>query len=252
MVGFERLPVDEGGMPMDVALKLQQLLLLFGTAEPRLVDQPQGASAAVGGNNQESRIVLQVRPRTTRPAVHTQNPPESRPDAGGNAPNASADSTQDLAFVGRAFNSALQHVRDHSRDTTAEAHAWLTAEIRLIVFSLRRELRKLHDAKDNPLLLPEYAINPAIPLALYSSTIPFVLVQYKTQFMDCLITLFKACDLNAKFLFLTIGTPAFEIQIKFPPGGAQSASQSIGNRLFDPEFENEFVSSVQALTMEPK
>lgn len=219
MSGFERLPVDEGGIPMDLALKLQQLLLLFGTAEPRLVVQPQVGPAAVSGNTSQSQAVIQVRTEPTRPGGDNHNRPESSPDAGGNIPNASADSTQDLAFVGRAFNSALQQIRDHSqdRDMTAEAHAWLTAEIRLIVLSLRKELRKLHDGNDNHLLLPEYAMNPAVSLKLYSSTIPHVLVKYKTQFSDCLIQLFEACDLNAKCEFIGMWRPAFLYDIIFPP-----------------------------------
>ncbi|KAL0634542.1 hypothetical protein Q9L58_006561 [Maublancomyces gigas] len=252
--GFERLPVDEGGIPMDVALKLQQLLLLFGTAEPRLVVQPQVAPATVSGNTSQSQAVIRVRAEPTRPAGDNHNRPESPPHAGGSIPNASADSTQDLAFVGRAFNSALQQIRDDSRnqDRTAEAHAWLTTEIRSIVSKLRMELRILHDGNDNHLLLPEYAINPAVSLKLSSSTIPSVLVKYKTQFSDCLIQLFQACDLNAKCEFTGMWRAAFLYDINFPPGDAQTASQNFGNRLFDPEFENEFMSSIQALTIEPK
>lgn len=251
--GFERLPIDEGGMPMDVALKLQQLLLLFGTAEPRLVMQPQVARAAVSGNIPQSQIVLQARPEPTRPAGDNHNRPQCPPDSEGNVPNPSADSTQNLAFVGRAFNTALQQIRDYTQDCdmTAEAHAWLTAEIRSTVLSLRKELRNLHAGNDNHLLIPDYAINPAVPLMLFSSTVPPVLVKYKTQFQDCLIKLFKACDLDANCAFMEMGRPAFAIDIKFAPGDAQRASQNLGNKLFDPEFENEFVSSVQVLAIEP-
>lgn len=238
-------------MPIDVALKLQRLLLLFGTPDPELVVQRQEASAVVSGVNSDSEIVLQVRQQTTRPDEANQNQPGSTPfEPGERIP---ADSSLDLSFVGRAFNSALQYVDDRSSDhnMTTEARAWLTSELRSVMLALRNELRSLDNHKNNPILLPRYAIHRDKPLQLFSATIPYVLVQYSTQFTDCLLKLFTACNLDAVCVLLPGSRACLVSEIKFAPGGAQSESQTVGNRLFDPEFETQFVSAVQALTMEP-
>lgn len=241
-------------MPIDVALQLQRLLLLLGTPDPELVVQPQEVSAAVSGVNSNSEIILQVRQRATGPDGVNQNQPGSTPyEPRENSSGPSADSSPDLAFVGRAFNSALHYIDHRSSDhnMTTEARAWLTSEIRSVMSALKKELRSLDDHKDNPILLPRYAIHRDKPLQLFSATIPYVLVQYSTQFTDCLLKLFTACNLDAVCVLLPGNRACLVSQIKFAPGGAQGESQTVGNRLFDPEFETQFVSAVQALTMEP-
>lgn len=254
MAKFQRLPAEQGGIPIDVALKLQQLLLLFGAPEPQLVMQPQEAPTAGGEDNPHSQIVLQVRPRATGQIGANQNQPRSAPfSPGSNRPRESADASQDLSFVGRAFNSALQYVHDRAsdRNMTIEARAWLTAEIRSVVCSLQKELRSLHEHKDDPIRLPEYAVDHDVPLRLFSATIPPLLVPYRAQFIDCLLGLFNACGFDATCVPITFGRLSLKSEIKFMPGGAQGENQTVGNRLFDPEFEEKFVSAVQALSMEP-
>lgn len=227
MAGFERLPIDEGGMPIDALLKLQHLLLLFGTPEPRLVVQPAGAN---------------------------QSPSRSSFDAGENTPSASPDDTGGYAHVGRRFNSAIQYVHHHAHnyDWTAEAGAWVESELIALIDSLKTELDRLEENKDKPLLLPEYAVNPAVPLRFFSSKIPFLLVKYNKTFINEVLWLFNLCELNGTCVFHTIGGPCLLIEMWFARGGVQSQSQGLRNRLFDAEFANELVSSIQRLTMEPK
>lgn len=222
-VGCERLPINEGGIPACMVLKLQHLLLLFGTPEPRFVVQPTGACQSLPGLS-----------------FH----------AADNIPSVSADTTQGPAQVGRRFNSAVQYVHDHSHnyDWATEASDWVKAEFTILVDSLRTELGKLEDNKDKPLLLPEYAVNPAVPLRFFSSKIPFLLVKYNKTFINDVLWLFNLCELNATCVFHTIGGPCLLIEIWFARGGMQS----LGNRLFDAEFANELVRSIQRLTMEPK
>lgn len=253
---FQRLPAEQGGIPIDVALKLQKLLLLFGAPEPQLLVPPQEAPIVDGGDGPHSQIVLRVRPGATGPGGANQNQPMPAPfSPGANSPGVSADASHDLSFVGWAFNSALKYVHDSSseRNMTSEARAWLTAEIHCVVRELQNELRKLHKHKDNPALLPEYATNHDVPLELLSTTIPSLMVPYHAQFIDCLTGLFNACGFNATCVPRTMGRGRLFLQteIRFEPGGAQGENQTVGNRLFDPGFEEEFVRAVQALSMQP-
>lgn len=241
---FERVPVRDGGLPMNVALKLQQLLLLYGTPELELAVRPQGAPATLGGtspDDRESQIVLRVQPEAETPM-----------DPGEDSPPPFTDPNQDPAFVGRAFNSALQYIHNRwsNQNMTPAAHAWLMAELPLIMDQLKRNLRKLHDHRDSPINLPEYAIDRSIPLHLCSSTIPRVLVPYGSQLLDCILRLLKSCDLNATCTLVTAITPFILCKITFAPGVSESDSQTM-NRIFDPDLENKFATAVQALSLEP-
>lgn len=254
--GFERLPVEDGGLPIDIALKLQRLLLLYGTPEPRQTTQVQRASApAIGFSTQEPepQIRQQVHSEVAKPIRGNQPRPDPPQDFAEDIPTPSPDPDHDLASVGRAFNSALKYVHDRSahRDMTIEAHAWLAAEIHAIMVRLKRELHGLNAHKDNPVRLPKYAINREKPWTFFSSYVPDVLLPYSAQFQDCFRKLFGACKLNAKCSLCTFGTPCFAYDITFAPNAEQGDAQA-GNRIFDPEFENEFVSAVKVLTIEPK
>lgn len=238
MAGLERLPVDEGGMPMDVALKLQHLLLLLGTPDPQLEVPRQAASSSVRVRGRDSPVVA-------------PNPIPRRlllPGTSDGILGASAESMEDLIDIGRAFNSALAYVHDHlgDRNMTVEAHAWITAEIRALLLDLRKELRTLHTNRDNPLLLPVYAIDRTKPLQLLSGVVPHALVGYRTQFADLMTKLLKDCYLDATCRNLTT---SIVIEILFPPG---AEVLTVGSRLFDPAFENEFVNAVDAVSLVPK
>lgn len=256
MAKFQRLPAEQGGVPIDVALKLQKLLLLFGAPEPQLLVPPQDAPTVGGGDNPHSQIVLRVHPGATGPGGASQNEPMSALlSRGANSTGTSADASQDLSFVGCAFNSALKYVHDRAseRNMPSEARAWLTAEIRSVVRALQNELRSLHEHKDNPARLSEYAIHHDVPLELLSTTIPSLLVPYRAQFIGCLLGLFNACGFNATCVPMALprGRLFLMIEIRFEPGGAQGENRTVGNSLFDPGFEDEFVSAVQALSMQP-
>lgn len=255
MPGLERLPVEKGGIPIDVALKLQRLLLLFGTPDPRLGVQPETAPGPVGGGSPGSQIVLQVRRGPTRPARANPIPRGSASfNTGEGIPGPSTDYSQDFSAIGRAFNTSLQYIGDRlsERNLSAEAHAWITAEIPLIMLALRKELSLLHANRDNTSMLPEYAINRKAPLMVYTSPLPYVIVRYNPQFMAILAKLMKACDLDDTDIRPSMASPALVISITFPPRGAQSESHTLGNRLFDPGFESEFVGAIEALTSEPE
>lgn len=221
--GFESLPVEDGGLPLDVALKLQRLLLLYGAPEPKLGTVDTRSSA-----QPETQVVLQVRPGVQRGQLPVQL-----------VDNANLD----LAAVGRAFNSTLNYVQQHSsqQNLSSDAQAWLMAETRSVMLRLKDELHTLYINKDSPLLLPAYAVNRDATLAMVSTTLPHVLHQYSTQFEDCLVRLFNACGLGARCQFVP-ESRAFLSYVSFPAG------VPTGSRLFDTEFENEFVIGVQALT----
>lgn len=232
MAGFESLPVEDGGLPMDVALKLQRLLLLYGAPEPRLVEQGAlGTGGRRDSGQPQNQVVLQVRRGIERPVQHV---PEELVFY----------SNPELASVGRAFSSALDYVQHHSVQTnlSSDAQAWMMNESRSVMSKLKKELHELSNNKDNPLLLPEYAVNRDATLLMLSSKIPHVLERYSTQFEACLVNLFNACGLGVRCSLIPGAQLALLCYITFPEG------VPTGSQLFDPEFENAFVSGVQAIT----
>lgn len=255
VAGLERLPVDQGGMPIEVAMQLQHLMLLLGTPDLQPAELLQAASGTVGLDNPDSQIVVHVPQGPTRPGGANQNPHQSPPrNPSEGIPGAYAEDNHDLSFIGRSFNSALKYIHDRSTEhnMSAEAYAWIKTEIRMFMLGLQKNLRHLYDNKDNPVLLPEYAINRAVPMNMYSSRIPYALAQYQTQFQDLIVRLMTACDFKVTCVPIPRGISSFLIKIEFPRGGAQNENSTIGNRVFDSAFEDEFLSAIDALTFEPK
>lgn len=248
MTSRERLPVEVGGMPMDVALKLQRLLLLYGAPKPRLVMQGAG-----GLDKREPQFVPQAGAGFERPAggthdappVHVQEESERDAPSGGPVPS--------LPNIGNAFNAAIQYVQDHSEhhNLTPQTQAWLTTEVHSVVSTLRKELCMLHKNKDNPVLLPDYALDSRVPFTLYTACIPFVLRQYSNQLLDWLMRLLEACGLKATGV-VTQGQQLIRLNIRFSPGASGRESNTIGNPIFDPEFESSFVSGIQSLVLDSR
>lgn len=215
---------------MDVALQLQRLLLLYGTPEPDLaVDSPPPSVEITADTpvQPESQLTL----RATRPSG---SPP------GQTDPN--------LASLGRVFTATLNHVtaRTAQRNLSPEAHAWLTTEIRTTLQRLRTELHNLRVNADNPLLLPKYVFNRDLPLQLFTEATPFALGRYAVEFVECMMRLFRACELDATCTILeTSQGVRLMSDIKF--GQYEEEQEGTGGRLFDEEFEEEFISALQAL-----
>lgn len=234
ITGVERVPVREGGLPMDVALQLQRLLLLYGTPEPDLAVDSPSASAEIMADTPvqpESQLTLRVA-RTTG-----SSPEQTEPN---------------LASIGRSFTATLNYVAERSaqQNLSTEAHAWLTTEIRTTLHRLRTELLSLRENKDSPLLLPKYVFNRDFPLQLFSATIPYALVRYGSEFEECMVRLLRTCELEATCQLLKMGRVCLATDIKFGP--YEEEQEGTGGRLFDEEFEEEFVSAVKALGLEGK
>lgn len=236
-------------MPMDVALKLQQLLLLYGAPEPRLVTQIAG-----GLDRCEPQFVSQDGGGFERPGRAPHDGPQSHAHEESARPGRSDHPIPGLTELGDAFNSAIRYVQDHSgqHNLTPQAHAWLSIEIPSALSKLRTELRMLNENKDNPVLLPEYALDCHVPLRLCSMTIPFALKQYSGPLMDYLLQLLHACGFNATARVYDITRLYISLSIKFSPGAAGREGDTIGNRIFDPELEREFVSGIQSLMLDSK
>lgn len=242
MTSRERLPVEDGGMPMDVALKLQRLLLLYGAPKPRLVMQGAG-----GLDKREPQFVPQAGAGFERPAggthdaplVHVQEESERDAPSGGPVPS--------LSNIGNAFNEAIQYVQDHSRrhNLAPQAQAWLTTAAQSVVSELRNELSMLNKNKDNPILLPEYALSFGMPLRLSTAKLPFALWPYNNQLIDWLIQLLANCGLSATGA-IAYSQSLIRLSITFSPVASGRESSTTGNRIFDPEFESAFVSGIQS------
>lgn len=246
MTGRERLPVEDGGMPIDVALKLQRLLLLYGTPQPQLVTQVAGVLA-----RREPQFVPQDAGEFEEPSRGSHNRPQFHAPEESERPGRSNRPIPDLTDLGAAFNSAIQYVQDHSgqHNLTPQAHAWLTTAVCSVVSKLRTELRKLNQHKDNPVLLPEYALNCSEHLDLTTDEIPFALMQYSKPLMDCLLRLLHACGFTATARVLTFCRRVIHLSVTFSPGAAGRECDTIGNRVFDSEFEREFVNGIQSLVL---
>lgn len=229
IAGVEMVSIREGGLPMDVALQLQRLLLLYGAPEPELGVGPQSALATIPAEP-SGRPALRLPFRADRPT----RPLPEQTDPG-------------FASIGQTFTATLNYLaaRSAQRNMSPEAHEWLTAEIRSTLSRLRTELRKLHENKDQPLLLPKFVFDRSHPLKLFSATIPFVLMRYSAEFEECMMRLFRACDLQGTCKTLKEGQRCLMSEITF-----RAQEEGTGECLFDKGFEDEFVRAAEAMGLE--
>lgn len=114
------------------------------------------------------------------------------------------------------------------------------------------ELRNLHANKDNPFSLPVYALDPQIPLKLFTPAVPYMLVLYHDQFEDYLRQLLKACGLDAETWFVTIfdGGGRIGIDIMFPILPSGMKTRTVRNLIFNADFQNDFFGAVKGLKLE--
>lgn len=209
---------------MDVALKFQQLLLLYGTPESQIL---------VPGDK-VAETTVDIRPKVP----------------GGTRGNEPDPAEPDLSQIGQAFNSIIEYAnnRFHEYNLNPDAQEWLTTAVRTVVGRLKGELHKLYKNRDHPLLLPEYALNDQTYLALLLPDIPYPLVPYRPHFDDYISRLLKSCALSAKSHLSMFGN-SLSFHITFASGSFANKAQTTGNRVFDPEFEEEFVNGVKALAL---
>lgn len=255
--GNESVSVENGGLPMDVALKLQRLLLLYGIEEPPIVLQVDRGLKRPVDNYQDLPENLRpdcpdlsgVRLVDSGPD-RVKCPMSNRPDL----PAKPVGKGLDLSLIGQAFNSVIEYVTDRAnhRDLEPVAQAWLTTAVLRIMSQLKEELRSLHAHVDNPVLLPEFALNPEEELMLNSGDFPYVLIPYRAQFEEYLVQLLRSCGLTARPQIYAFGGNCILLSITFPPGAIYSESQTVGNRVFDPEVEKEFVRGVQSVKFEKR
>lgn len=248
-------------MPMDVALKFQRLLLLYGAPEPQILLQvdrslelpvninpyPLVGSTDKGLDELEYPVPNDPYPlegptdkEPDEPEYHVPELPREPP----------ADNDSELSCIGGAFSSAIQYVNEHSDyyNLSPPAQAWLTAEVHQVVAKLQRELCSVHTYKDNPEQLPDYALDPEASLDIYSH-IPYVLRPYRDQFESYLMQLMKRCGLTAKpvhYIKLIL------LRITFVPGAMSNETQTVGNRVFDPEVEKEFISGIHSIMFDKR
>lgn len=218
---------------MDVALKFQQLMLLYGTPE---------SQSLVPGAEQ----TVDIRPKVsgdTRGKGRDQHIKCS-------TDNELDPAEPDLSQIGQAFNSVIGYANDRldEHNLNPAAQEWLTAAVRSVVRTLKKELYKLHKNRDYPLLLPEYALNHEAYFVLLVPDIPFPLVPYRPHFDNYISGLLKSCALSAKS-HLSIFGNSLSFHITFASGSFADKGQTTGNRVFDPEFEEEFVNGVKTLAL---
>lgn len=255
--GNERVPVEEGGLPTDVTLKLQRLLLLYGMEAPPIMLQV---------NRGLERPVDNYQDLPERPISGCPDPPGARPVYSGldpmkrpvsnrpDLPEKPVEKDLDLPLIGQAFNSVIEYVagRSNHRDLDPVAQAWLTTAVCRIVAQLKEELYSLRAHIDNPVLLPEFALNPEEELMLNSGDFPYVLIPYRAQFEEYFVQLLKSCGLTARPQVYAFGGNCILLSITFPPGVIYSESRTVRDRIFDPEVEKEFLRGVQSVRFEKR
>lgn len=154
----------------------------------------------------------------------------------------------DFSAIGDAFAQVISYINSQKHiSLDAAARDWLILAGRRVMERLKEEFEKLYKNKDNPMLLPAYALGPE-GLSL-TERIPPALLPYKDQFRDYFRQLLKACNLNAEVTCLTFFAGCINIKIMFFELLKDIKSEAIGNLNLDVDFQKEMFKGLENLKL---
>ncbi|KAJ7035787.1 hypothetical protein C8F04DRAFT_1341761 [Mycena alexandri] len=119
----------------------------------------------------------------------------------------------DLQQVAKLFNDTIAIIRDDRPDVEPQASAWLKSARYKLMRDLEKRYYELDRSRAQPLLRPDWALDPRKELLLWTENLPAVLDSYKEPIRENLRTLFRDCGFH--HCRITCDRQ-FYIQIAFP------------------------------------
>ncbi|KAJ7737562.1 hypothetical protein B0H16DRAFT_1466201 [Mycena metata] len=136
-----------------------------------------------------------------------------------------------LQQVAKLFNDTITIIRDDRPDVEPQAIAWLKSARYTLMRDLEKKYYELDRSRAQPLLRPDWALDPSKKLLLWTENLPAVLDAYEEAIRENLRTLLRDCGFHhcritssscgAKQLYIEIGFPA-QLTAGSPSGPSSS------------------------------